>query len=159
MQKIKLVCVGKIKEKYFSSAMEEYGKRLSRYCKFEVIEIPDVSVPDHPSDAQIAEVLKKEGENILKKIEGEKQIVALCVEGKQMPSEQFAAMLSQSALEGDRLCFVIGGSHGLWDEVKQISDLRLSFSKMTLPHQLMRVVLTEQIYRGFKINQGEQYHK
>ncbi|MBE7042835.1 MAG: 23S rRNA (pseudouridine(1915)-N(3))-methyltransferase RlmH [Ruminococcaceae bacterium] len=159
MQKIKIVCVGKIKEKYFTAALEEYEKRLSRYCKFEVIEVADVSVPDRPSDAQIADVLRKEGESILKKIEGEKQIVALCVEGKQKTSEQFASFLSQSALAGDCLCFVIGGSHGLWEEVKKKATLRLSFSEMTFPHQLMRVVLAEQIYRGFKINCGEQYHK
>lgn len=159
MQKIKIVCVGKIKENYFTAAMEEYGKRLSRYCKFEVVEVPDVSVPDRPSDAQIFEVLKKEGETILKKLEGERQIVALCVEGKQMSSEKFAEFLEQSAMEGDSICFVIGGSHGLWNEVKQKAKRRLSFSEMTLPHQLMRVVLAEQIYRGFKISHGEQYHK
>ena len=159
MQKIKIVCVGKIKEKYFTSALEEYGKRLSRYCKFEISEVPDESVPDRPSEAQIAEVLKKEGKALLKKLEGERQIVALCVEGKQMSSEKFAEFLEQSALTGDSLCFVIGGSHGLWDGVKQKSERRLSFSEMTLPHQLMRVVLAEQIYRGFKINHGEQYHK
>ena len=159
MQKIKVVCVGKIKEKYFASAIEEYGKRLSRYCKFEIIELPDASVPDRPSEAQIAEVLKKEGEGILKKIEGEKEIVALCEEGKQMSSEQFADFLAQRTLKSDSLTFLIGGSHGLWEEVKKKAILRLSFSEMTFPHQLMRVVLTEQIYRGFKINNGEQYHK
>lgn len=159
MQKIKLICVGKIKEKYLTSAMEEYGKRLSRYCKFEVIEVPDGSVPDHPSVAQIEEVLQKEGELLLKKLEGERQIVTLCIEGKQLSSEDFAKFLANSTFEGDSLCFVIGGSHGLWEKVKELSDVRLSFSKMTLPHQLMRVVLTEQIYRGFKINHGEQYHK
>lgn len=159
MQKIKLVCVGKMKENYFVSAFQEYAKRLQRYCSLEVIEIADVSVPDRPSDAQIEEVLKKEGELLLKKLFGERNIVALCVEGKQMDSETFSDMIKDSALQGDSLCFVIGGSHGLWKPVKERAVCRLSFSKMTLPHQLMRVVLTEQIYRGFKIISGEQYHK
>ncbi len=159
MQKIKIVCVGKMKEKHFTDAIKEYEKRLSRYCKFDMVEVPDVSVPDRPSEVQVAEVLKKEGEAILKKLEGERQIVALCVEGKQMTSEKFAEFLEKSTLTGDSLCFVIGGSHGLWDKVKQKAEWRLSFSEMTFPHQLMRVVLAEQIYRGFKINQGEPYHK
>lgn len=159
MQKIKLLCVGKIKERYFVSAMEEYGKRLSRYCKWEVVQIPDISVPDRPSQAQIDEVLKKEGEMLLRKLEGERQMIALCVEGRQMDSEEFSQLLEQRAMKGGSICFVIGGSHGLWEPVKQAADLRLSFSKMTLPHQLMRIVLAEQIYRGYKIMNHEQYHK
>ena len=119
----------------------------------------DMNFQEMQINKALIEVLKKEGETLLKKLEGERQIVALCVEGKQMASEKFAEFLEQSALMWDSLCFVIGGSHGLWEAVKQRSDRRLSFSEMTLPHQLMRVVLTEQIYRGFKINSGEQYHK
>ncbi|MDY4976048.1 MAG: 23S rRNA (pseudouridine(1915)-N(3))-methyltransferase RlmH [Clostridia bacterium] len=159
MQKIKLVCVGKLKEKFWVSALEEYQKRLSRFCRWETIEIPEKRISEHPSPAQIQEVLKGEGETILKKLEGEQQIVALCVEGTQMSSERFSHLLGQAALQGDSLCFVIGGSHGLWEPVKQKAFLRLSFSQMTLPHQLMRVVLAEQIYRGYKIMHHESYHK
>lgn len=159
MQKIKIVCVGRMKEKYWVSAFQEYAKRLQRYCSLEVIEIADVSVPDRPSNAQIEEVLKKEGELLLKRLSGERNIVALCVEGQQMDSETFSDRIKAGALQGETVCFVIGGSYGLWKPVKERAVCRLSFSKMTLPHQLMRVVLAEQIYRGFKIISGEQYHK
>lgn len=159
MQKIRIVCVGRCKEQYWVRALEEYQKRLKRYCRFELCEVPDVSVPDKPSQAQIREVLQKEGETILKKLEGEGQVIALCVEGKELSSERFSDLLGQAAQKGSSLCFVIGGSHGLWEPVKERAFLRLSFSRMTFPHQLMRVILTEQIYRGYKIRNHEAYHK
>lgn len=159
MQKIRIVCIGRCKEQYWVKALEEYQKRLKRYCRFELCEVPDVSVPDRPSQAQIREVLQKEGETILKKLEGEGQVIALCVEGKELSSERFSDLLGQAAQKGSSLCFVIGGSHGLWEPVKERAFLRLSFSRMTFPHQLMRVILTEQIYRGYKILNHEAYHK
>lgn len=159
MQKIKLVCVGKLKEKFWVSALDEYQKRLRRYCRWETAEVADESVAERPSQAQIQQVLQKEGERLLKKMEGERRIIALCVEGTQMSSERFSLLLEQEAGQGEGLCFVIGGSHGLWEPVKEKAFLRLSVSQMTLPHQLTRVVLAEQIYRGYKIMKNEPYHK
>lgn len=155
---IDIITVGKIKEKYFTQAVEEYQKRLSRFVKFTIIEVPDEKIPDNASNKVKLSILEKEGEKILAKIK-DGYIIALCVEGKQISSEEIADLFSKVSLNHSRITFIIGGSLGLWDKVKARADLRLSFGKITLPHQLMRVILSEQIYRGFKILNNETYHK
>lgn len=157
---VTIIAVGKIKEKFFTDAIEEYAKRLSAYCRFEVVEVKDEKTPDNPTENEKNAVLDREAERILQKIPKGAKVIALCVEGKQMTSEKFADLISRSSVEGtSRLVFVIGGSMGLSDKVKNVSDLRLSFSEMTFPHMLMRVILAEQIYRGFTIVSGKTYHK
>ncbi|MBE7049522.1 MAG: 23S rRNA (pseudouridine(1915)-N(3))-methyltransferase RlmH [Ruminococcaceae bacterium] len=158
--KINIICVGKLKEKYLKDAIDEYSKRLKRFCTFSIIELPDEKIGDNPSDAEEKKVLKTEGEKILKSIQSDDYVFALCVEGKEISSERFAKELSNLMVSGkSTVDFVIGGSLGLDDEVKNRSDYKLSFSPMTFPHQLMRVILSEQIYRCFKINANEKYHK
>lgn len=158
--KIRVICVGKIREKYLKDALGEYEKRLSRFCKFEIAELPDIKIPDNASPSQCEAVKTAEGESILKKIRSDEYVISLCVEGKSMSSEDFAAKISDITVGGvSTVDFVIGGSLGLSDSVKKRSDMRLSFSSFTFPHQLMRVILAEQIYRAFKINANEQYHK
>ncbi len=158
--KIKIVCVGKLKEKYLKDAIDEYTKRLSRFCTVQIIELSDEKIPDNASLAEEEKVLEAEGEKILKNISPPDYVFSLCVEGKALSSEEFSQKLSDVALSGkSTICFVIGGSLGLSKAVKARSDFRISFSKMTFPHQLMRVFLTEQIYRAFKINANEKYHK
>ena len=157
---VTIVAVGKIKEKFFTDAIDEYAKRLSAYCRFEVVEVKDEKTPDNPTENEKNLILDREAERILQKIPKGAKVISLCVEGKQMTSEKFADLISRSTVEGtSRLVFVIGGSMGLADKVKNMSDLRLSFSEMTFPHMLMRVVLAEQIYRGFTIISGKTYHK
>lgn len=156
--KIKIVCVGKLKEKYLRDGLGEYIKRIGRFAKTEIIEIPDEKIPDNPSHAQEAAVIKAEGEKISKYSDGFK--IALCVEGEELSSEAFAEKLGKIQLSGNStITFIIGGSLGLDEKIKQSADFRLSFSKMTFPHQLMRLILAEQIYRAFKINGNETYHK
>ena len=157
---VTLITVGKLKEKFYTAAMEEYAKRLSSYCRFEVVEVKDERTPDNPSEVEKQAVLDCEAERIIAKIPKGAKVIALCVEGKQMPSEQFAQLISKSAVEGSsKLVFIIGGSMGLSERIKKISDLRLSFSEMTFPHMLMRIILAEQIYRAFTIIEGKTYHK
>lgn len=158
--KIKLIVLGKIKETYLKDGIAEYAKRLSRFCDLQIIELPDEKIPDTPSEAQSLAVLEKEGEKILKHISGTDYIISLCVEGRQMPSEGLAEVLETAANNGfSTIAFIIGGSLGLSARVKNQSHLKLSFSKFTFPHQLMRLILIEQIYRAFKINNHETYHK
>ncbi len=158
--RIKLISVGKIKEKYFKAAITEYAKRLSRYCKLEQIEVADDKAPENMSAAQVEQVKKTEGDRILKRIVDGDYVISLEIAGKALSSEQLADKMNGLAVSGkSQICFVIGGSLGLSDEVKQRSNFALSFSNMTFPHQLMKVVLLEQIYRSFKINKGEPYHK
>lgn len=156
---INIICVGKIKESYFSEAAAEFEKRLSRFCTLNIIQLPDKSIPDNPSPAQCNEVLQKEGEMILKKIGKGDIVVAMCIEGKQLSSEQLAQKLSEFQMQSSTIDFVIGGSLGLWEEVKNRAQLRLSMSAMTFPHRIARIMLEEQIYRAFKINANETYHK
>ena len=156
--KIKIVCVGKLKEKYLKDSIAEYVKRISRFAKVDIAELPDEKIPDNPSAAECKAVLNNEGEKIARHLEG--YIIALCVEGKQFSSEELAEKISAIQLNGDStITFVIGGSLGIDEKIKKSADLMLSFSKMTFPHQLMRLILTEQIYRAFKINANESYHK
>ena len=158
--KIKIICVGKLKEKYLKDAIAEYSKRLSRFATLEIIELSDEKIPENASESEEEKVIAIEGEKILKCISSSDYVFSLCIEGRQLPSEDFAKKISQLTLLGkSTLCFVIGGSLGLSTKVKNRSDFRLSFSQMTFPHQLMRVFLLEQIYRAFKINSNEKYHK
>lgn len=158
--KINIICVGKLKEQYLKDAMAEYGKRLKRFCNFSVIELADEKIPDNPSLADEARILKTEADKILKVICDDDYVFSLCVEGQQLSSEKFASKLSSVMLSGkSTIDFVIGGSLGLDNSVKERSNFRISFSEMTFPHQLMRVILAEQVYRGFKINANEKYHK
>ncbi len=155
---LSLITVGKI-AKPFSEAAREYEKRLSRFDKVDVIELPDEKEPAHLSPAAIAQVMDKEGRNILGRVRREDAVVALCIEGQAQTSEQLADTLSRLRMDGRRIVFIIGGSLGLSPEVVARADIRLSLSSMTMPHQLARVVLLEQIYRAFKIISGERYHK
>lgn len=160
MVSVTLIAVGKIKEKYLREALDEYAKRLSAYCKFEVVEVKDEKTPDSPSAREKQLVLEKEGERISAKIPQGAAVVSLCVEGKQMTSECFAELISGYSIRGiSKIAFVIGGSFGLDEKIKALSDVRLSFSEMTFPHMLMRVILAEQLYRGFTITEGKTYHK
>lgn len=160
MQGVKIVCVGKLKDAFFRDASEEYMKRLKAYCKADIIEIPAAAIPDEPSDALIASALEKEADAILKKIPSGAYLAAMCVEGKLFSSEDMAKCLSTAAMRGSGdIVFVIGGSYGLSDRIKQKADVKISASRMTFPHRLFRVMLLEQIYRGYKINAGEKYHK
>lgn len=154
-----IVCVGRLKEKYFSGAAEEYTKRLSRYGRFEIIELPDLPEPANASDADRRQVMEKEGESILSRLKSNDYVIAMCIDGPQLTSEAFAGKIAANDKRGTRLVFVIGGSLGLSPAVVKRADEKLSLSKMTFPHQLARVLLLEQIYRGCKINAGEKYHK
>ena len=155
---LSLITVGKI-AKPFAEAAREYEKRLSRYDKVEVIELPDEKEPAHLSPAAIAQVMDKEGRSILGRVRREDAVVALCIDEQAQTSEQLADTVSRLRMDGRRIVFIIGGSLGLSPEVVARADIRLSLSSMTMPHQLARVVLLEQIYRAFKIISGERYHK
>ena len=156
---ITVICVGKIKEKFFTDAINEYVKRLSRFAKTEIIEVKDEKIPDNASGKECEQILEKEGDAILSKIPKGSYVVSLCIEGTEMSSPALADKIKYISMESSHITFIIGGSLGLWEEIKKLSKLRLSFGKMTLPHQLMRVVLLEQVYRGFKILANESYHK
>ena len=153
MLKVKIITVGGIKEKYLKEACAEYSKRISGFASVEVVELKESLLPESPN------ALDAEAANILAAIPQRAYAVALCVEGKQLSSEELADKLADVTNESSCICFIIGSSHGLSDKVKSAANMRLSFSKMTFPHQLMRVVLMEQIYRGFMINNGRKYHK
>ncbi|MBE6165739.1 MAG: 23S rRNA (pseudouridine(1915)-N(3))-methyltransferase RlmH [Streptococcus gallolyticus] len=158
--KVKIIAVGKLKEKYLKDGIAEYGKRMSRFAKFEIVELADEKTPDNASAAQNQQIMEKEGERILAKISERDYVIALAIEGKQLSSEAFSQIIADATLRGySDIVFVIGGSLGLADKVKKRANLRLSFGLLTLPHQLMRLVLSEQIYRAFMIQQGSPYHK
>ena len=158
--KITLIAVGKIKERYFEDAIREYSKRLSRYCRLEIIQVADEKTPDGASEALEEQIKEKEGRRILDQIREGAYVIALAVEGKQLDSLELAARMERLAVEGkSQLVFLIGGSLGLSKEVMRRADFALSFSAMTFPHQLMRVILLEQIYGSFRIRAGEPYHK
>jgi len=157
---ISIVTVGKLKEKYLKLGIDEYTKRLSSYSKIEIIEVPDEKAPEILSDAEMLQVKKKEGERILAKVPTDAHVIALAIEGKQKSSEELADTIDKLGTYGkSKVTFIIGGSLGLSDEVLKRADDNLSFSKMTFPHQLMRLILVEQVYRAFRINRGEPYHK
>ncbi|WP_117161406.1 23S rRNA (pseudouridine(1915)-N(3))-methyltransferase RlmH [Paraliobacillus sp. X-1268] len=157
---ITIISVGKLKEKYLKQGIEEYVKRLGAYATINLVEVADEKAPENLSQAQMQEVINKEGERILSKIHPDTYVVTLEIKGKQLTSEQLASQLDGLATHGkSKIAFVIGGSLGLSEAVRSRSDFALSFSKMTLPHQLMRLVLVEQVYRAYRINRGEPYHK
>lgn len=158
--KITVVAVGKIKERFFEDAVKEYEKRLGRYCKLEIVQVADEKTPDGAGEALERQIKEREGERILAQIKDGAYVIALAIEGKMLDSEELAEKLGQLAVGGvSHLAFVIGGSLGLSEAVLARADYRLSFSRMTFPHQLMRVILLEQIYRGYRIINGEPYHK
>ena len=158
--KITILAVGKLKEKYWKQAIAEYEKRLGAYSKIEMIEVPDEKAPENMSDKEIEQVKKKEGQRLLAKIKPQATVITLEIQGKMLSSEGLAKELQQRMTQGQSdFVFVIGGSNGLHQDVLNRSNYALSFSKMTFPHQIMRVVLIEQVYRAFKIMRGEAYHK
>lgn len=157
---ISIITVGKLKEKYLKQGIDEYLKRLSAYAKMDIIEVPDEKAPEELSETEMIQVKQKEGERILAKIHLDAHVIALAIEGKMKSSEELADTLDKLATYGkSKIAFVIGGSLGLSQEVLQRADEKLSFSKMTFPHQLMKLILLEQVYRAFRINRGEPYHK
>ena len=158
--KIKIVTVGKLKEKYLRDGIAEYSKRISRFATIEMLELADEKTPDRASDSENEKILNLEGNRILTKIGDREFVVVLAIEGKTLSSEEFSKQLEQASINGySTLTFVIGGSLGLSPQVKNRANLSLSFGRLTLPHQLMRLVLVEQIYRAFTIQQGSPYHK
>lgn len=157
---IRLICVGKMKEKFYIEAFNEYSKRLSAYCKFECIELNETKLSDDPSDKEIEAALSREAVEIEKNIPRDAYVIAMCVGAKQLKSEELAARINQIAVSGrGKICFLIGGSFGMSESVKKRADMRLGMSEMTFPHHLARVMLAEQVYRSFKINEGSRYHK
>ena len=160
MLNIKIICVGKLKEKYWTAAAAEYVKRLGSLCRLEVEELPESRLPARPSPAEVEAALKKEGESVVLRLPDGAVTVALCVEGSQLDSVRFSQFLEACALGGrSRLCFLIGSSEGLSEEIKEKADLRMSMSEMTFPHHLARIMLLEQLYRAFQIRDGSRYHK
>lgn len=159
MLNIRVICVGKLKEKYWDAACEEYMKRLRGYCSLAIVEVKESKLPANASPADEQNVITREGKDILSKIDSSDYVVALDIGGKELASEEIAARISDISFNNSRIDFIIGGSLGLSDEVRRRADMRLSFGRITLPHQLARVVLLEQLYRAFKINAGETYHK
>ena len=157
---IKIITVGKIKEKFMRSAIDEYTKRLSRYCKLEIIEVADEKTPDNASEKEEEAIKEKEGSKVRSYIKDTDYVIALDLSGKDMTSEQFSKKIESLGLEGkSNIVFLIGGSLGISSETLKRADMKISFSKMTFPHQLFRIMLLEQIYRGFRIMKGEPYHK
>lgn len=160
MQKITVLCVGKLKERFYIDASAEYQKRLSRHCKLELVELPERRLPDDPSPAEIARALEKEAAAIEEKLPRGGALIALCVEGTELTSQALSKMLARYAAGGvSQVTFLIGGSFGLAERVKERADLRLSMSPMTFPHHLARVMLLEQLYRANQIAEGTKYHK
>ena len=160
MQKVTLICVGKLKEKFYAQATAEYAKRLSRFCKLEIVELPESRLSDSPSPAEISQALTAEAALIEAKLPKGSALVAMCIEGEELSSPQLAEKMRQFAISGvSNLTFLIGGSVGLSPAIKAQADFRLSMSPMTFPHHLARVMLLEQIYRAYQINAGTKYHK
>lgn len=160
MQRIMVICVGKLKERFYIDGAAEYAKRLSRYCKLEIVELPEQRLPEQPAPAEISRALAREAEAIRGKVPPGSSVVALCIEGRLHSSEELARLLETWSGRGEKcLVFVIGGSFGLDPALKSEARVRLSMSPMTFPHHLARVMLLEQIYRGFQISEGGKYHK
>lgn len=161
MIRVNIICIGKIKEKYFTDAINEYAKRLSAFCKFSVVELSEEKIKsNNPNESQISEVINAEGKRILQKIGQSDYVIAMCIEGKMLSSEELSKMLDSVSISGkSTVDFIIGGSYGLSGEVKQRADFRLSMSRMTFPHQMARMILSEQIYRAFEISSNGKYHK
>ncbi len=159
MLSVKLIVLGNLKEKYWRDAVAEYEKRLGAFCRLQIVELKEERLGDDPTAGEIRQALDREAERIMEQISPRAYSIALCVEGKQIDSEELAAKLGQIAENTSEVCLVIGSSHGLSDQVKNACRMRLSVSKLTFPHQLMRVILLEALYRGFHIQKGTKYHK
>ncbi len=160
MQRVTILCVGKLKEKFYTDAAAEYVKRLQRHCKCEIIELPEYRLPESPSPAEIRKALEAEGAAIREKLPRGGAVVAMCIEGKTCSSEQLSQRLADFAVQGKaQLTFLIGGSVGLDESLKAQADWKLSMSPMTFPHHMARIMLLEQIYRAYQIQQGTRYHK
>lgn len=160
MQKVTVLCVGKLKESFYAAAVAEYQKRLQRHCKLEIVELPEQKLPDTPSPAEIDQALAREAATLEERLPRGGALIALCIEGTELSSEALSKKLSQLTAAGaSQLTFLIGGSFGLHERVKARADLRLSMSPMTFPHHLARVMLLEQIYRAYQIDAGTKYHK
>lgn len=158
--KITILCVGKVKEKFYRDGIAEFVKRLSRYCKLEIIEVADEKTTEEASETEIRIIKEKEGERLLKNIKDDAYVICLCIDGKQLNSEELSEKIEKLGVQGcSHIYFVIGGSLGLADEVVKRANFKLSFSPMTFPHQLMRLILLEQIYRAYRIMNNEPYHK
>ena len=159
MLSINIICVGKIKETFFKSAIDEYSKRLSKYCKLDITELPDEKIPDKVNENIVNEIKEKECNNIINHIKKDSYVIALDLNGKEFDSIQFSKKIDSISMQNSKITFIIGGSLGLTDEILKIANESVCFSKMTFPHQLIRIFLVEQIYRAFKISNGENYHK
>ncbi len=157
--KVTVICIGKLKEKYLKEAICEYSKRISRFAKLDIIELPDEKIPENAGEKLENKVLSAEGDLILSKINQDSVICSMCIEGRLITSEELAETVESAAMAKGHITFIIGGSLGLDERIKKLSQNKISFGRITLPHQLMRVVLLEQIYRAFKINAHETYHK
>lgn len=160
MMNITIICVGKLKERFYADAVKEYEKRLSSCCRLRIVELPEERLPEDPSAAQIEQALAKERDAVRSRIPRNARVIALCIEGEHWSSEEFAGKIQDWANSGfSHLVFLIGSSYGMHPELKKQADCRLSMSDMTFPHHLARVMLLEQVYRAFKINEGSKYHK
>lgn len=160
MQKVTIICTGKLKEKFYLDAAAEYVKRLSRFCKLEILELPEERLPEDPSPAQIEVALSREAEAVRTKLPSSCLLIAMCVEGKERSSEELARLMADTANRGvGHIVFLIGSSFGMHPSLKAQADMRLSMSPMTFPHHLLRVMLLEQVYRAYQINAGSKYHK
>ena len=157
--KITVLCVGKIKEKFFTDAISEYLKRISRFAKAEIIEVKDEKIPEKASEKECRLIIEKEAASLLSKIPKNSYVISMCIEAEELSSIELSKKIDEIKTQNEHIVFIIGGSLGLSEKIKQMSDLKISFGKITLPHQLMRVVLLEQIYRAFKISANENYHK
>ena len=156
---VKFITLGTLKEQYLRDAAAEYEKRLSAFCKIQIVQLKEEKLPDSPSESEIEKALKREAEKVLAEIPPRAYKIAMCVEGKQFSSEELAEKLGEISERYGEVCFIIGSSHGLSDRVKKACDARISVSRLTFPHQLMRVLLLEAVYRGFNILKGTKYHK
>lgn len=161
MIRVNIICIGKIKEKYFTDAINEYAKRLSLFCKFSIVELPEEKIrSNNPNQSQIDEVIEAEGKKILQKIGQSDYVLAMCIEGKMLSSVELSKTIDNLSVSGkSTVDFIIGGSYGLSNAVKSRADFKLSMSKMTFPHQMARMILSEQIYRAFEISTNGKYHK
>lgn len=159
MLNINIICIGKIKEQYLKSAIEEYSKRLSRYCKLNILELPDEKIPDKLNDNLSNEIKTKECNNIINHLKKDSYLIALDLTGNELSSEEFSKMIENISMENSSITFIIGGSLGLTKELLNKCDKKICFSKMTFPHQLIRIFLLEQIFRAFKISNNETYHR
>ena len=159
MLNITIICVGKIKEKFFTSAIDEYSKRLSKYCKLNILELPDEKIPDKVNESIEKSIKEKECNNIINHLKNDSYIIALDLNGKELDSIQFSKKIENISMQNSKITFIIGGSLGLTNTLLNMCNEKICFSKMTFPHQLIRIFLVEQIYRAFKISNGESYHK